>query len=588
MKKITENNKNPKSICFNYIMGFCVKDFNCPFIHQNKNQKGVQQNKKQDIIEETQNKKRNLQQAQQNWQKIDKQVNSLQSMQINQNKIGSSEVISGSFSIKPPDQKLSAKEFFKKLKFQKNSQTQNSQQNYSSQSTQYEQQLENEKNQQDLHDDKQNENEKEKQNLKDQQYNYQTYNNINQDNIETNSLDFSQNQFVNNQSQQKNQDFISQKCNNNTEQKNEQDQCQFISAKQLINQQVIEQERYNSAEIQNKQLKNQEQNNNFEQTMYNQQKQQELSFKDHKQINQVKRQSNISEFFKNQNNEFIKSEACNHFVFYQDKMEVVLMVAGDKYKLRNLDVRYILGIIINLCQSKKVLPKLTDVQYANKFNQVQISQKFQSDEQKFKRTLLLSLYSRSKFGGMTGDIVMVNQCVNYYTQLLDNQQSDQDDQFLKLNLLNGIENEKYDELLLKQQKLQDGQQKDEIDSILVKRAFFYYSNDYNEYKISPLKVQEYSLVCIDQHIRPQMSKFIQDKFIEYQEKFPFSKEVCSYLTLSVIESLIWDKNSGVNFRKPWTLKKLSDEEEEIWKIIEPFVQEFQLKIQQTNSLDFKH
>ena len=59
------------------------------------------------------------------------------------------------------------------------------------------------------------------------------------------------------------------------------------------------------------------------------------------------------------------------------------MVAGNTYKLRNLDIRYIIGIIITICETKKITPEQvyqTDLNYNEFLDQNKISQTFPSDD----------------------------------------------------------------------------------------------------------------------------------------------------------------------------------------------------------------
>ncbi len=194
-----------------------------------------------------------------------------------------------------------------------------------------------------------------------------------------------------------------------------------------------------------------------------------------------------------------------------------LMMVDKEYKLTNQDIYIILDIVNNLCDVKDYFDYDNNIwteSYATIDHSVLQSHNKSSE--------LLSLYYRSLYGGMGGDIKLLQSAINYY--------------------------------------------KNNPDKI--------HTASYNNLNLQEINTIEVIEEAIDFHPLPQMLQFIKQFIIQSNKNnhdIDIDKET--------IKKCIWFSQSGINLRKPSTIKEAElNLASDNWKLIEPGLNLFRRKI----------
>lgn len=193
---------------------------------------------------------------------------------------------------------------------------------------------------------------------------------------------------------------------------------------------------------------------------------------------------------------------------------VWLMMADKEYKLTKHDIYIILCIVNNLCDVKSYFDYNNNKWFES---YVTINHSELQTHDKFSE--LLALYYRSLYGGMKGDMKLLQSALHYY----------------KVN-------------------------PDEI-----------YPTSYDNLNLEEIASHvEIIVEAIDFHPLPQMLKYIKQNIIE-----KFNTEIDE----QDIRMCIWFSQSGINFRKQSTIDDSNTSiSSENWKLIKPSLDIFRKKI----------
>lgn len=199
-----------------------------------------------------------------------------------------------------------------------------------------------------------------------------------------------------------------------------------------------------------------------------------------------------------------------------------LMMADKEYKLTNQDIYIILNIVNDLCNVKEyfdynIYPWIES--YSAIDHSVLQSHNNSSE--------LLALYYRSLYGGMKGDMKLLQSAINYY--------------------------------------------KNNPDKIYTA------SYNLNLQEINTITSVEIIEEAIDFHPFPQMLQFIK-QFIK-QSTIKNNDDIDIDIDNQTIKMCIWFSQSGLNLRKPYTIKESElNINSDNWKSIKPGLNIFRKKI----------
>ena len=168
---------------------------------------------------------------------------------------------------------------------------------------------------------------------------------------------------------------------------------------------------------------------------------------------------------------------------FHQSLSVLLwfMMTNDSKLICKNYIRYFLGIVYYLSNSNNY-----DRMITNKSSKLNIKHLF--DYQDYQKNILISIWIRSKYGGMKGDISMINNILIHWNNYILNEN-------IKYRLIDKIKYIKINQYL-------------NLDSI--------------------------SLYSVDFHCYPNVIKKIHKRYPE--------------LTLEIIKEKIWNNNSKINFR----------------------------------------